>query len=279
MDADAAEEIEKRMAALEAALREAVKGGDRASAAALHGELGQAMRAWESVLGLEPLAAADAPQAGALLPLREQVHESLALLSVPSSPKRIAQVHQAFFATSFPSSQLTSIRRDEARSFETAPGRRPYYICGALGLDHLEPARGLLAISTWPLERRIVGPMSPSADNLVAAISIAEAVARLPSPPRPALELLARAAAGVPGVPRGSAGSSPDPGLVLRAARAQLDTFQADDERARAGAARQARARLSEAEQMFGPGTPGPPGPGRGIRPPAGAAPDARPVP
>ena len=103
---------------------------------------------------------------GTLLPLREQVHEALSLLQVPAAPRLIATVHEAFFATSFPTARLTSLRRDEERSFKTAPFARPYYICAALAADFLSPSRGLLAISTWPMERRIIGSLSPRVDFL-----------------------------------------------------------------------------------------------------------------
>jgi len=69
---------------------------------------------------------------GSLLPLREQVHQALSLLTVPASPRLIATVHEAFFASTFPNARLTSLRRDEERSFRTAPFARPYYICAAL---------------------------------------------------------------------------------------------------------------------------------------------------
>jgi hypothetical protein len=74
-----------------------------------------------------------------LLPLREQVHQALSLLTVPAAPRLIATVHEAFFASTFPSARLTSMRRDEERSFRTAPFARPYYICAALTADLLAP--------------------------------------------------------------------------------------------------------------------------------------------
>ena len=74
-----------------------------------------------------------------LLPLREQVYEALSLLQVPAAPRLIATVHEAFFATTFSTVRLTSLRRDEERSFRTAPFTRPYYICAALTADFLTP--------------------------------------------------------------------------------------------------------------------------------------------
>ena len=71
-------------------------------------------------------------------------------------------MHEAFFAGAIPSVRLTSLRRDEERSFRSAPFARPYYMCAALTAELLAPARGVLAVSTWPLERRVIGSLSPA---------------------------------------------------------------------------------------------------------------------
>ena len=67
------------------------------------------------------------------------------------APRLIATVHEAFFGATFPTTRVTSLERDEERSFRTAPFARPYYICAALSADYLAPSRGLLAVSTWPV--------------------------------------------------------------------------------------------------------------------------------
>src|SRR5258708_28411818 len=198
-------------------------------AGALRRELKDAERAWDRALAREASAAedqladqserarqfgppgADASSSGALLPLREQVHEALSVLQVPAAPRLIAAVPEAFFATTFPTARLTSLRRDEERSFRTAPFARPYYICAALSADYLAPSRGLLAVSTWPLELRVIGSLSPRVDFLTAAIRVAEAIERIPEPPAAARRLLQRFAASIPGAisPRGGADPAP----------------------------------------------------------------------
>ena len=178
----------------------------------------QAERAWDEALEQAAAEAAQAPaepgqapaeiparEQGSLLPLREQVHQALSLLTVPASPRLIATVHEAFFASTFPNARLTSLRRDEERSFRTAPFARPYYICAALTADLLAPARGLLAISTWPMERRVIGSLSPRVDFLSAAIQVAEAIERLPAPVPAARRLLWRFAASIPGAAENAA--------------------------------------------------------------------------
>jgi len=44
-------------------------------------------------------------------------------------------------ASSFPTALVTSLKRDEERSFRLAPYARTYYICAALSADRLAPSR------------------------------------------------------------------------------------------------------------------------------------------
>jgi hypothetical protein len=252
---ETAEDLERRIGRLRVAVRQAVLAGDKESAVALRRELKQAEQAWEDVLtSTEPEAPhVDTPKAedaGPLLPLREQVHEALSLLTVPAAPRLIVTVHEAFFANGFPSSRLTSLKRDEERSFRTMPFARPYYICAALTADRLAPARGLLAVSTWPMERRVIGSLSPRVDFLTAAIRVAGAIERLPMPVPAANRLLWRFAASIPGAPENS--SRMEPGTVARAAAAELEVHQEDDRAVRTASAQRARDQLDEAQQLFG---------------------------
>jgi hypothetical protein len=272
---DSVEALEDRISALRAAVRRAVLDGDGDRASALRRDLRHAEQEWDSALdaqaasaeaalprhAAEPGAGAGPPpdrqaRGGTLLPLREQVHEALSLLQVPAAPRLIATVHEAFFATSFPTARLTSLRRDEERSFKTAPFARPYYICAALAADFLSPSRGLLAISTWPMDRRIIGSLSPRVDFLVAAVNVAQAIEQIPQPVPAARALLARFAANVRGSSSANSAGRPagriDPQSVIRAAQAELAVHQDEDRAARAEAARRAREQLDEAEQLFG---------------------------
>ena len=271
--ADTIEALERRIGELRVAVREAVLAGDRALAGQRRSVLKSAERAWEDALDkAAPQAgppanaghtarAAAATRAesdeqsalpGSLLPLREQVHEALSLLQVPAAPKLIATVHEAFFGATFPTTRVTSLKRDEERSFRTAPFARPYYICAALSADYLAPSRGLLAVSTWPLELRVIGSLSPRVDFLTAAIRVAEAIERIPEPPPAARRLLQRFAASISGAI--SAGGGADPAAVSSAARAELTVHRDADAEARAAAAGRARG-LRPAEQLFGTAT------------------------
>ena len=142
-------------------------------------ELRKTERSWDALVTPADRPEEDRQGLASLLPAREQVHQALTLLGVPAAPKLIGAAHSAFFGGELTASRLASLRRDEMRSYHAAPGARPYYLCPALTSDLLSPARGLLCVSTWPLEQRIVGPLSPRVDFLTAAIRTAEAARAL----------------------------------------------------------------------------------------------------
>jgi hypothetical protein len=269
--AESGEVLERRIVELRAAVRHLVSAGDRAGATALRAELRRAEREWDAALavlaeeaertggtialelaGQERQTSQRGRQPQSLLPLREQVHQALTLLSVPTAPKLIAEVHTAFSgAGDITGAKLTHLRRDEERSYRTAPGARPYYLCSSLTADHLASARGLLAVSTWPLEQRIVGPLSPRVDFLTAAIRIAEQAARLPADNPAVARLIWRFAANIPGA-TARAFDKVKPEAVAAAARAELSVHAEADRSDREAAAKRARTQLDDAEQLFG---------------------------
>ena len=221
--------LEKRMQQLQEAIRQALTQHDSAQVSLLGEELARTRGAWNVLCGLsevpdtaqlevrseirpEPAPTVAEPNQG--VPVRDQVHQALALLTVPASPKLLSQVHQAFFSSPLNTARMTTLRRDEERSFRSAPYGRAYYICPALTSDLLSPARALLALSTWPLEQRLVGPLT-------------QRVAWLAGPTRPAVAL-------------------------RRAAAAELEIHADDDADTRAEAAQRARQQLGDAEQIFG---------------------------
>lgn len=278
-----ADALEERIAELRAAVRRAAAGGDRATARSLRTELREAEQAWdEAVLGGEPAEdspvapegalprapeAAQAARPGAqrsaggaargLVPVREQVHQALTLLGVPAAPKLVGAVHGAFFPGEIPATRLTSLRRDEERSFRTAPYARPYYLCAALTADLLAPARGLLTVSTWPLRQRIVGPLSARVDFLTAAIRVAERAVHTDTGRDAGVQrLLWRFAATIPGAAGGTVGTdgAVDPAVVAEAARSELAVHRDADGQDRAVAARRAADALDDAALLFGGG-------------------------
>jgi hypothetical protein len=257
---ESVEGLEQRISQLRAAIRKAALRGDAVRAKALRRDLRETERAWDDALeaaeeAARPESATTAATAAtaaspSLLPVREQVYEALSVLTVPAAPRLISTVHEAFFASTFPSSKLTSLKRDEERSFKNAPYARPYYICAALTADLLVPSRGLLAVSTWPMEKRVIGSLSPRVDFLTAAIQIATAVERIPAPVPAARRLLWRFAASIPGA--GEARGQVWPAQFIEAAEAELSVHVEADTSTRKEAAKRARKQLTDVEQLFG---------------------------
>ncbi|MFI1815146.1 hypothetical protein ACH414_32890 [Streptomyces sp. NPDC020422] len=254
--------LEGRMQQLQHAIRQALTHDDSAQLDSLRQELRRAQRAWEVLCGLddspatgqqEPTPPAAPKPIRSNLPIRDQVNQALALLTVPASPKLISQVHRAFFSSSLNTARLTTLRRDEERSFRSAPYARAYYVCSALTYDLLAPARALLALSTWPLERRIVGPLTQRVHFLTAAMRLADAAERLigdTQPPQPVQQLLLHYSRNVHGysTPNGTL----DLAALRSAAAAELEIHADDDADTCAEAAQRAREKLSDAEQNFG---------------------------
>jgi hypothetical protein len=250
-----AEALERRIDELRAAVRKAVTAGERDRARELRKELRRLEDEWDEAL--DDLAdQAERPvkpvprQAGPLLPLREQVHQALTLLGAPAAPRLIIAVHEAFHVGEMIPARLTSLRRDEERSFRTAPHSRPYYLCPALTADLLAPARGLLAVSTWPIASRVIGPFSPRVDFLISAIRLAGHLDRIPDPGTDARRLLWRFAANIPGAAASAAAMTP--AAVAEAAEAELDIHRDTDRSHREAAATRAREQLDDVEQLFG---------------------------
>jgi len=263
--------LERQIDELRVEIRRALTAGDRRRAAELRTRLRAAEQAWDDAitrLERESAAAGEPGEAsedmaemarvrtvsagGALLPIREQVHQALTLIGVPAAPRLIVAVHDAFASGPLVAARLTSLRRDEERSFRAGPHTRAYYLCAALTADLLAPARGLLGVSTWPLERRVIGPLSPRVDYLTAAIAVAGAITRIADPGPEARALLRRFAVNIPGALPSRGGAAPV--RVAEAARAELEVHAERDLADRRAAAQRAAAQLDDAGQLFGGG-------------------------
>lgn len=276
------EELEQRLSHLRTELRGAVRARDKAETTRIRRALREAETAWEQALDAEvgpdaeagPDTEALAPEAETRkpptttgeprrqerpahgsIPVREQVHQALTLLGAPAAPKLISSAYEAFFTEPLVAAKLASLRRDEERSFTAQGYARPYYICAALTHDRLVPARGLLALSTWPVERRIITPLSPRTDFLTHAVGTAEQIQRLATAGHPAPDaawrLLRRFALTIPGA-CDSAAPEPDPARVIAAAHAEAAVHQQEDDQQRQAAAERARSQLTDTQKLFG---------------------------
>ncbi|MFI9557297.1 hypothetical protein [Nonomuraea endophytica] len=246
---DRLDQLERRIDELRAGVRRAMRARDAVTARALRADLRAAERTWDSLVS-SPVQTPGGKRAGTTT-VRERVHQALDALGAPAQPRLIVAVSEAFFSGGLRSAQLTSIRRDEERSFRSSPYGRPYYLCAAL-TDRLSPARGLLTLSTWPLERRVVGPLSPRVDFLTCAAAVAQHIQRSAGPSPESLRLVARMGRNIPGGELVELGKDVDPGRVAEMALAELAVHLDRDTRDRAELAARAREQLDDPARLFG---------------------------
>lgn len=253
--------LEARMQQLQQAMQQARRQHDSAQVRALGEELQRTLNAYNALFDpgaasgqatSQPPAPAAPPEPNkAGLPAREQVHQVLTLLTVPAAPKLISQVHEAFFSGPLNTARLATVRRDEERSFRASPYARAYYICSALTFDLLAPARALLALSTWPVEQRVIGPLTQRVNFLTSALRLAEAAQHRAGEdplPEPVHRLLLHYNRNIPGTP---AQGPLDLNALRHAATAELEIHADDDADTRTEAAA-ASQQLNDVEQLFG---------------------------
>jgi hypothetical protein len=166
----------------------------------------------------------------------EQARRALLLLGAPAPGRLLADVHAALFDGDLSMPGVAGLLRDRVPGF-----------CAALRLD-LTPARGLIALADWPIERRIVTPAVQRADELAMVVRTAEFVAMRTFAGRSADRLLRELAQRVPHGPEAL-----DLGDAARAALAdeRLVAAIAAEEQARQAAAERAT-ELDARQQLYG---------------------------
>jgi len=112
----------------------------------------------------------------------DQVVGALELLGVPTATTILVLVARIRSGRPIDPRTVTSMRRDDQQAWgrEVGLGRaHPRCLVPALHHTTLAPVRGQLAMSTWPLERRLVTPRSPRADLASAALALLEEAGRV----------------------------------------------------------------------------------------------------
>jgi len=192
------------------------------------------------------------------LGLRSATIAALGELGVPSSPRIIGEYVSARYGTQIDHRALPSLRRDEARSWSSTKSIRPVYVVPALEGNRFLPVRAKLALSDWPLERRLLGPWSERTDHLRATVQVAKQLVWLKKADPRAGErmqtLLAMYAASSFGIAPND--KSPDPAKIERAATAELDTLGESDRMWRSEAAERARGFLTDEQLLWGASLP-----------------------
>ncbi len=183
---------------------------------------------------------------------RQVVAGALAEIGVATRAKVVTDYAGARFGQRVEARTLAALRRDERRAWEKSSAR-PTYIVPALEGRYFQPVRGLLTLSDWPLERRLIGPWSERADHLAATAQLARQLAWLSERDTTVAERLApvvaEMAASIPGA---LDGPGLDTARVEGAAQAELGPLAERDEPWRRDAASRARGQLPREQQLWG---------------------------
>jgi hypothetical protein len=194
-------------------------------------------------------------------PVREQVAAALRILSRPASVSLIRDVAGARFGEKIQASRLASLRRDEQRSWLAThrPGgssgrslARPVYIIPALTYDRFAPVRGMLALSSWSLETRLVAPASPRVDILHVILRLVDELEHSADAPwaPDVRRLVWRFGRSVAGAIEGRGEFTY--AQVRDAAERELRQIAEGDTAERREAAERARSQLDEETMLFG---------------------------
>lgn len=238
---------------------DAIAAGDRDEALRLTRELeGELTRAAEPAVDGAPSFAAQptvVPMKHTPAPARSSrqvVAGALAEIGVACRARVLTDYAEARFGQRVEPRSLAALRRDERRAWEKNSAR-PTYIVPALEGRYFQPVRGLLTLSDWPLERRLLGPWSERADHLAATAQLARQLAWLSERDTAVAgrlaPVVAEMAASIPGA---LDGSGLDTARVESAAQAELGPLAERDEPWRRDAASRARSQLPREQQLWG---------------------------
>jgi hypothetical protein len=183
---------------------------------------------------------------------RQAVIAALAEIGVPSRARLVSDYAEARFGERVESRAFSALRRDERRAWGTS-SRRPTYLVPALEGRFFQPVRGILGLSDWPIERRLIGPWSERADHLTATAQLARQLAWLNERDPDVAERLAPVVAAMArSVPGALDGHEVDTARVEQAAEAERAVLAERDQPWRREAAARARSQLSEEQQLWG---------------------------
>jgi len=183
---------------------------------------------------------------------RQAVTAALAEIGVPCRSRLVADYVAARFDERIEPRTFAGLRRDERRAW-IRNSARPTYVVPALEGRFYQPIRGLLALSDWTLERRLVGPWSERTDHLAATAQLARQLAWLSERDPEVAERLAPIVAGMArSIPGALEGSHVDTARVEEAAEAERRGLAPRDEAWRSEAASRARKQLTVEQTLWG---------------------------
>lgn len=183
---------------------------------------------------------------------RQTVTAALGEIGVPGRARLVADYCEARFGERIDTRAFSALRRDERRAWASSSSR-PTYVVPALEGRFFQPIRGLLALSDWPIERRLIGPWSERADHLAATIQLAKQLAWISGRDPDVARRLGSIVAGISrSIPGALDGNEVEPARVEAAARDELREVAEHDGPWRAEAATRARRQLGPEEQLWG---------------------------
>ncbi|MDQ3974568.1 MAG: hypothetical protein M3276_09610 [Actinomycetota bacterium] len=183
---------------------------------------------------------------------RQTVTAALGEIGVPARARLVADYCEARFGERIDTRAFSTLRRDERRAW-ASKSSRPTYIVPALEGRFFQPIRGLLALSDWPIERRLIGPWSERADHLAATIQLARQLAWITERDAEHAKRLASIVAGMSRSVAGALeGREVEPARVQAAAEDELREVAEQDVPWRSEAAARGRQQLSAEEQLWG---------------------------
>lgn len=92
-------------------------------------------------------------------PVRDLILDVLQDAGSPLNSLLLASVLRPLHGRDIPSTRFGTLSNDETKSFDSSRAR-PVYLCHCLTHDQGQPVKRFWARSDWPLEERVMGPMS-----------------------------------------------------------------------------------------------------------------------
>jgi hypothetical protein len=185
---------------------------------------------------------------------RETIVQGLIELDAIASPRLVADYLAARFARFVSPRQFSSLRRDERRrSFG-----RSALIVPALEGSYFEPARGVLAVSSWPTWRRLIGPRTGRVELLRVGRNVLQQLDWLAETDQSTSDRMERLVLSlvrtVPGALDGW--KLRDRSRTRKAVERELSVLEGPDTEWRMSAAERAEAQLDEEQLVWGAAPP-----------------------
>jgi hypothetical protein len=182
----------------------------------------------------------------ALMPKRDALVLALEKIGVASPPARVAAVVRTIYGLVISTSQFASFRKADERSYRRT-SRNRVYIVPALSAADFGAMAGMVALSSWAIERRIIGGHSQRVDALrgiLKAYSIYQDTKDSQS--AAIIRIIGRE---LPSIGQ----HAPNIDAMGKAAAADLSELDMDDEKERCSAATRI-SHLDPMTQLFGKG-------------------------